>query len=168
MLVLLENIRSKFNVGAIFRTAEAFAFKEVILTGFTPQLPDKEISKTALGAEEYLKWRYWQNPIDAIKELKSQGVIIIAGEVDERAVKIQACSMDPRLRGDGKEKNANAKENDISDKYCIVLGNEIHGVSKEALDLADIIVEIPMLGKVKESLNVEVAFGILAAFLRFK
>lgn len=147
--VLLENIRSKFNVGSIFRTAEAFAFERVILTGFTPQLPDKEISKTAIGAENAVAWQYWQNSIDAVKDLKKRGVKIIVAELDPKAIKLP----DFQIQKKG--------------ECCIVLGNEITGVSKEVLALADTIVEIPMLGTVKESLNVEVSFGILAAWLRF-
>ncbi len=154
--VLLENIRSKFNVGAIFRTAEAFSFEKVILTGFTPQIPDKEISKTAIGAEEYVKWQYWQNSIDAVKELKSKGIKIVSAEIAENSVKLQDISMDSGIL-----KNTN------NEGICIVLGNEIIGISKKILDLSDIIVEIPMLGEIKKSLNVEVAFGIIASWIRF-
>ena len=147
--VLLENVRSKFNVGSIFRTAEAFAFDKVITTGFTPQIPDAEIAKTAIGAEEVVAWQYWQNSVDAIKQLKKEGFTIVVAEVDKRSVKLP-----------------DFKKGDIKN-VCIVLGNEIAGVSEEVLNLADIVLEIPMLGTVKESLNVEVTFGILSAWMRF-
>jgi len=148
LYVLLDNIRSKFNVGSIFRTAEAFNFKKVILTGFTPQIPDTEISKTALGAEKFVNWQYWQNPSEALKFLKSQKIKIIIAETWKNSQPLDKFTF-PK-----------------SEPLCLVLGNEITGVSPKLKPFADEIVSIPMLGTIKESLNVSVAFGILAAFCK--
>ncbi len=150
MIVLLENIRSKFNVGSIFRTSEFLSFEKIILTWYTPQLPDIEISKTAIWAEENVPFQYWQNSIDVIKDLKKQGIKIISAELTDKSIKLPDFKIDK------------------NDNYVIVLWNEITWVSKEVLELSDFIVEIPMLGKMKESLNVEVSFGIIASWMQFK
>lgn len=143
-IVLLENIRSKFNVGSVFRTAEFFNFDKVILCGYTKYPPDKEISKTAIGAENVVNWQYYQEASNAIIDLKQLGFKIIAAELTKESISIN----DYKLKQ--------------SEKYCLVLGNEINGVSPAILELSDIKLEIPQKGKIKESLNVEVCFGIIA------
>ncbi|PCI24237.1 RNA methyltransferase [Candidatus Peregrinibacteria bacterium] len=149
LVVVLENIRSKFNVGAIFRTSEAFNFEAVVLTGFTPQLPDKEITKTAIGAEKVVPFQYWNYAADALEFYKKEGFSIVSAEHAKNSFSFT--ELNEKIEGD----------------VCLVLGNEITGVSDETLKYSDYITEIPMLGTVKESLNVEVAFGIIAAQLRF-
>ena len=156
--VLLDNIRSKFNVGSIFRTTEFFNFQKIILTGFTPQLPDKEIEKTAIGAEKIVPWQYWQKSEEAVLSLKKEGVCIVVAELDEKSFSLKEFT-------EIFSKKINISESKYSG-VCIVLGNEINGVSEDILKLADYLVEIPKLGKVKESLNVEVSFGIIAASLK--
>jgi tRNA G18 (ribose-2'-O)-methylase SpoU len=159
MYVLLDGVRSKFNVGAIFRTAEAFACTQILLTGITPQLPDKDIEKTSLGSEKVLPWQYWQYSLEAVQYLQKKGVLIIAAELDVNSVSLQ------ELHSVIHNKQISYNKKDMP--YCIVMGNEIDGVSKDILEVADIIVKIPMLGKIKESLNVGIAFGIITSWLRF-
>ncbi len=140
--ILLDNIRSILNVWAIFRTCDGAGFSRVYLTGFTPTPPREEISKTAIGAEAWIDWEYYENPMEIITRLQKEWVIIIALEQDERSVDFRELQI--------------SEERDI----CIVVGNEIWGVQKSILDIADYHVELPMLGK-KQSLNVATAAGIL-------
>ena len=143
--VIAHNIRSLYNVGSIFRTADAFGVSKVYLTGYTGTPKNlnhaKKISKSALGAEKWVDWEYCRFAAKLIKDLKKQKVKIIALE-------------------------NNVKSTDIG-KYkpkfplALVLGEEVGGVPKPILKLCDMVVEIPMVGK-KESLNVSVAFGVAA------
>ncbi len=140
--VLLDNIRSAYNVGSIFRTCDAFLIEKIILTGFTPRPPHPEIRKTALGATESVDWEYLQSPIDALKHLKSEGYKIIAVEQTDK----------PTMLHEWKP------EKDL--KYALILGNEVKGVQGEILLLCDYAIEIPQSGT-KHSLNVAVAAGIV-------
>ncbi len=136
----LENVRSLYNVGSIFRTSDAALISKLYLTGFTPYPPRPEISKTALGAVESVPWTYCKNPMEAVEELKAKRIKLIVLEQARESIPIWEL---PR---------------DIF-PACIAVGNEISGITKDVLDSADIAVEIPMLG-VKHSLNVAVAYGI--------
>ncbi|MBL7999407.1 MAG: TrmH family RNA methyltransferase [Candidatus Kapabacteria bacterium] len=138
--VLLDNIRSLYNVGSVFRTADAMLVKEVILTGYTPVPPRKEITKTALGADVTVPWRYMQSPVDAVRSLQENGVRVYAVELTDDARRFD------ELRSD-------------DFPCCLVLGNEISGVGEDVLALCNGSVEIPMYG-VKHSFNVAVAAGI--------
>ncbi len=150
--VVLDNIRSVYNVGSIFRTADALGVGKLYLCGTTPAPTDrfgrkrKDLAKVALGAEDYVEWEYCKDTAEALKKLKKNGFRIIAVEQDKKSVDIENIKM---------EKNT-----------ALVLGNEVGGISEEILGLCDIIAEIPMLGK-KESLNVSVSFGI-SAYIIFK
>ncbi len=138
--IVLENIRSAFNVGAIFRTTDAAAVEKLWLTGITPYPPHNRIPKTALGATESVKWEYNKDTIKVIENLKNNGVITVAAELTDRSISY-----------------TNYK---YPKPVALVLGNEISGISKEVLDECQAVVEIPMFGH-KESLNVEVSCGIL-------
>jgi 23S rRNA (guanosine2251-2'-O)-methyltransferase len=140
--VVCQNIRSLFNVGAIFRTSDAFGVDKIYLTGITGRPPRKEISKVALGAEEYISWEYYKQPARLIRELKTKGVTIVALE-----------------QVAGKTLNLNTWKPTFP--LALLLGYEPKGLPKSLLKLADLIVEIPMYGQ-KESLNVAVAFGVAA------
>ncbi len=139
--VILENIRSCHNVGAIFRTADAAGFDEVILAGYTPAPPDRRIEKVSLGAETFLDWQQSENQIELVKKLKANGYLIVALEQSDKSTDI----FNTKLPTD---KN-----------IALILGNEVEGVTAELLALADHHVEIPMYGQ-KTSLNVSVAAGI--------
>ena len=137
--VLAHNIRSMHNVGSVFRTSDGAGVGKIYLTGYTPCPPRKEISKTALGAEEHVSWEFYKDPFKIVKRLKKEGMQIIALE---------------RIEG-GKDIFK------FRPKYpcLLIIGNEIEGVPQELLELCDQTLEIPMRG-IKESLNVSVAFGI--------
>ena len=139
--VILYNIRSLYNVGSIFRTCDSAFVSELILTGFTPFPPRKEIEKTALGATETVAWRYEKNIIDAMKFQKGKGKKIIAIEITNT-----------------KKSCFSLAEKDFP--VCFVLGNELTGIDDYVLKECDDAIEIPMFG-VKHSLNVAVAAGIV-------
>ncbi len=138
--VILSNIRSLYNVGSIFRTADSAMISELILCGFTPCPPRKEILKTALGATETVPWRYFESTAAAIIKLKSEGWNVAALELTNKSI----------------DYNLIAAEHF---PLAIVAGNEITGVDNEVLQLCDFAIELPMYG-IKHSLNVSVAVGI--------
>lgn len=144
---LLHNIRSLHNVGSIFRTSDGAGVAKLYLTGYTGVPPRKDITKTALGADEFIPWEYYRDPIKLIKKLKEEGIQIVALERTKKSIDIQKF----------KPKHST----------CLIVGNEIDGVESELLKLADEVVEIPMHGQ-KESLNVSVAFGIAMYFLNYE
>lgn len=144
-ILILDNIRSTYNVGAIFRTADAAGISKIYLSGYTPAPVDKfgrkrkDIAKSALGAEETVVWESVKNTEKIVKELKKQKYKIIAIEQSE----------------DSKD----YKKIKVGPKTAFILGTEVTGLSKKTLSLCDIVAEIPMKGN-KESLNVSVAFGV--------
>ncbi|ATC36945.1 RNA methyltransferase [Elizabethkingia anophelis] len=142
VIVLLDSIRSMNNVGAVFRTADAFIIEKVVLCGITPQPPHREIHKAALGATESVDWNYEKDVTDALQKLKSEGYKILAIEQTTGSIALneQVISKD--------------------EKYVVIMGNEVDGVSDEALALCDGFIEIPQLGT-KHSLNVSVCAGII-------
>ncbi|AQX08974.1 MULTISPECIES: RNA methyltransferase [Elizabethkingia] len=142
VIVLLDSIRSMNNVGAVFRTADAFIIEKVVLCGITPQPPHREIHKAALGATESVDWYYEKDVTDALQKLKSEGYKILAIEQTTGSIALneQIISKD--------------------EKYVVIMGNEVDGVSDEALALCDGFIEIPQLGT-KHSLNVSVCAGII-------
>lgn len=142
LVIVMDNIRSMHNVGAVFRTSDAFMVEKILLCGITPQPPHREIHKAALGATESVDWQYYAAVTEAIDDLKAEGYEILAIEQTNHSVLIQNYTIDPKS------------------KYAIVLGNEVEGVSDEALPLCDAFIEIPQLGT-KHSLNVSVCGGIV-------
>ena len=144
--VLLHNIRSTHNVGSIFRTADAAGVSKIYLTGYTPSPLDrfgreqKDIAKTALGAQKYISWECSTTPNAILKKIKSEGWVIIGVEQDSRAIDYR--SLKP------------------GNKTLFIFGNEVLGLSRGLRDKCDAIIEIPMHGK-KESLNVSVTAGIV-------
>ncbi|NDK08846.1 TrmH family RNA methyltransferase [Candidatus Gracilibacteria bacterium] len=141
-IILLDSIRSMQNVGAIFRNADGSGFEKIILTGFTPTPPRGEIGKTALGAEDSVIWEYYENPLEIIDILKKEGYKIYSVELTEDSIDYRTFF--------GKQE----------DKICLIMGNEVSGVSQELLEISDKVLMIPMMGK-KNSLNVSVAAGIV-------
>jgi tRNA G18 (ribose-2'-O)-methylase SpoU len=137
---LLDNIRSLYNVGSMFRTSDGALIRKLYLCGFTPRPPRKEIDKTALGATQSVAWEYLKDPLEAIAEVKAQGA--------------KLCVLEQTTHSKPYFKVAN---HDFP--ICLVVGNEIGGVSSQIVANADIAIEIPMHG-VKHSLNAAVAYGI--------
>jgi len=142
---LLDNIRSVWNVGSIFRTADAVALGGLYLCGMTATPPRPDIEKTALGATLTVPWDYWQNAAEAVGAVRERGIRIVALEQTAAA--------------------APYDEHAFVFPHCLVVGHEVNGVSDEVLALADDVVEIPMAGN-KHSLNVAVSFGIVAYAIR--
>ncbi|MGD8404873.1 MAG: RNA methyltransferase [Anaerolineales bacterium] len=141
--ILLDNIRSAWNVGSIFRTADGLGINKLFLCGITPTPENESIQKTSLGAEETVTWDYSRNALETAKKLKTERFNLIALEQDSRA------------------KPLDKIEKVSPQKTILIIGNEVTGVDPEILDLCDQIVHIPMHGQ-KQSLNVEVAFAIAA------
>lgn len=141
LCVLLDNVRSMYNVGAIFRTADAFLIREVILAGISGCPPHPEISKTALGAEESVEWRHVEESFAEVMRLHEEGWKICVLEQTHNSVPLQEFSPTD------------------NNKYLLVVGNEVNGVDQRIVDIADIVLEIPQAG-VKHSLNVSVSAGI--------
>lgn len=142
IIIVLDNIRSAYNVGSIFRTSDAFLLSGIYLCGITPKPPHKEIRKTALGANESVDWKYFKNTSESIKDLKSKNYTIISIEQVKKGETLN--NFTPK-----KEK-----------KYALIFGNEIKGVSQEIVDLSDECIEIPQYGT-KHSLNVGISVGII-------
>jgi tRNA G18 (ribose-2'-O)-methylase SpoU len=137
---MLDNIRSLYNVGSMFRTSDGARISKLILSGYTPHPPRKEIEKTALGATTTVPWEYARHPLAAISSLKSSGIRICVLEHTDASIPYYSLT-----------------RKDFP--LCLVIGNEISGVSKEVIEQSDLAVEIPMLG-MKQSLNAAVAYGI--------
>src|SRR5690606_18092409 len=140
--LILDSIRSLHNVGSIFRTADGFAVEKIILCGITGQPPHREIEKTALGATNSISWEYEKNIMTVISSLKEKNYKMIAIEQAENSCYLNDYRPNP------------------SEKYALILGNEVHGVSDEAMKAVDDCIEIPQYGT-KHSLNVVVSAGIV-------
>lgn len=142
VVVVLENIRSAYNVGSVFRTADAFLLEGIYICGYAARPPHKEIKKTALGAEESVHWKGFTHAAEAIADLKQQGYKVFAVEQVENSLKLHECAFAP------------------NEKIAVVLGNEVTGVEQSTIQLCDGTIEIPQLG-MKHSLNVAVAAGVI-------
>jgi tRNA G18 (ribose-2'-O)-methylase SpoU len=147
MEALLDNIRSAWNVGAIFRTADGFGVEKLYLCGITPSPGNPSLRKTALGADATVQWAYTRNALETALKIKNEGAHLWALEQDKRAIPIHS-----HFETDDKP-------------VVLIVGNEVSGVDPALLDISEQIVYIPMLGK-KRSLNVEVAFGAAMAIFR--
>lgn len=142
LIVVLDHVRSLYNVGSVFRSSDAFRVASVYLCGITATPPQVEIHKTALGAEDSVNWVYYERTQDAVEHLKAEGYEVWAVEQVEGSIMLQDFQPD-------KVK-----------KYAIILGNEVKGVQQEVVDQCDGCIEIPQFGT-KHSLNVSVTAGIL-------
>lgn len=146
---LLEDVRSLWNVGSIFRSADGAGVSTLYLTGITGSPPRREIAKTSLGAEQNVNWRYHWNSLSVLTILKRHKVLLLGLE---------------RTAGSQPLNQFRLK---AGQKVCLIVGNEVSGLSQEALSVCDVVCDLPMHG-VKESLNVAVAFGIAAYFLNWE
>ncbi|MFZ4525302.1 MAG: RNA methyltransferase [Chlorobium sp.] len=140
LYLMLHNIRSMWNVGAMFRSADAACIEKIIITGYTATPPRKEIEKTALGAQENVLWEYHAEPLETLARLKQEGVRICGLEI-----------------ASGSRSYTTMNRSDFP--LCLVVGNEVDGLEDEVLNLCDDVLEIPQYGA-KHSLNVAVATGI--------
>lgn len=142
IILVLDDIRSLHNIGSVFRTADAFLIEKIYLCGITATPPNKEINKTALGATDTVTWEHNENVLEVIENLKKEEVTVLAIEQVESAVFLQDFKVE-------KDK-----------KYALVFGNEVYGVSQEAVAICNGCIEIPQLGT-KHSLNISVSAGIV-------
>jgi tRNA G18 (ribose-2'-O)-methylase SpoU len=146
VVVILNSIRSSYNVGSIFRTSDGAMIEKLYLCGYTPHPPKKDVLKTALGSQDSVDWEFVENAKEVIQKYKSKGYTVCALEQTS--------------------KNINYSEVKKSNlPLCLIVGNEISGVNQELIDLCDISIEIPQFG-IKQSLNVAVAYGIAIFELR--
>ncbi|MDE7410760.1 MAG: RNA methyltransferase [Paramuribaculum sp.] len=141
LVVILDNIRSLNNIGAIFRTSDAFLVKEIALCGITATPPSPEIHKTALGAEDSVAWHYYNSTAEAVIDLHRRGYTVCALEQVKESIELQNFQIEP------------------TKKYAIIAGHEVHGVDPEVVNMCDCCIEIPQFGT-KHSLNVSVSTGI--------
>ncbi len=142
IIIILDDIRSLHNIGSVFRTSDAFLIEKIYLCGITATPPNKEIHKTALGATDTVEWEYQKNILDVITKLKAHKVAIYAIEQVENSTLLQDFKVD------------------LNKKYALIFGNEVKGVSQEAIHESDGVIEIPQLGT-KHSLNISVCAGIV-------
>jgi len=142
VVVVLDNVRSMHNIGSIFRTSDGFAVEQVCLCGITACPPHREIEKTALGATQSIDWKYYETPLQAVEELRAAGYIIIAIEQAENSLML------------------NDFEPKEGEKYALIFGNEVNGVSDEVMTNIDACIEIPQFGT-KHSFNIVVSAGIV-------
>ncbi len=144
-VVVLNNIRSLYNVGSIFRTADGAGVKKIWICGITGHPPNDKIAKTALGAQEHVSWEYREDICSVLKELKARNYQIVLLEQTQ-----ESCSYEAFVP---------------HAPVCLVVGNEIEGISQNILHLCDAAIEIEMAG-IKNSLNVAVAFGVISYHFR--
>ena len=142
LVVVLDDVRSMYNVGSVFRTSDAFRVEKIFLCGITSTPPHPEIHKTALGAEDSVSWEYSKTALDAVESLKKEGYTVLSVEQAEGSTLL------PSFRP---EKGR---------KYAVVMGHEVKGVHQEVIDASDGCLEIPQLGT-KHSMNVSVTTGII-------
>lgn len=142
VIAVLENIRSAYNVGSVFRTADAFLIESIYITGYTAKPPHKEITKTALGAQDTVDWKYFETTKEAISDLKNKGYKVYAVEQVTNSISLENLSSLPL------------------DKIAFIFGNEVSGVDNQTISLCDGCIEIPQFG-MKHSLNISVAAGIV-------
>jgi tRNA G18 (ribose-2'-O)-methylase SpoU len=142
LIVVLDEIRSLHNIGSVFRTSDAFRVESIYLCGITATPPHPELHKTALGAEYTVDWKYFNNTLDAVNKLKSDGYIVYSIEQAEGSIMLDELELD------------------TTKKYAIVMGNEVKGVQQEVINNSNGCIEIPQYGT-KHSLNVSVTTGIV-------
>ena len=142
LVVVLDNIRSLNNVGSVFRTSDAFLVEAIYLCGITATPPNPEIHKTALGAEHSVEWKYFEDTVNAVENLRENGYTVFAIEQVENSTMLDDLQLDSQK------------------KYAIVMGNEVKGVQQAVVDACDGCIEIPQYGT-KHSLNVSVTTGIV-------
>lgn len=142
LIVVLDDVRSMYNIGSVFRTCDAFRVEAVYLCGISCTPPATEIHKTALGAEDSVNWKYFKTALEAVDELKKEGYQILSVEQVEHSTKLQTF-----IPQEGQ-------------RYAVILGNEVKGVHQEVVDASDGCLEIPQLGT-KHSMNVSVTAGII-------
>jgi len=147
LIVVLDDVRSLYNVGSVFRSADAFRIEAIYLCGITANPPNAAIHKTALGGEDSVDWKYFERTEDAVEDLHKKGVFVYSVEQVEHSTKLHTL-------------NLNAESTTNNSHYAIIMGNEVKGVKQSVVDMSDACLEIPQFGT-KHSLNVSVTAGIV-------
>ena len=177
VVLVLDNIRSQFNIGAAFRTADAFAAEKLYLCGICATPPSAEIHKSALGAELSMEWQHFDETPDAVQELKDQGYIIVSIEQAEGSIMLDRLQLPLQKRARSASQfpapsnniahdsaslipAENSTANLPAEKYALVFGNEVSGVQQSVVDMSDAVIEIPQCGT-KHSINVSVSVGVV-------
>ena len=167
IVAVLDNVRSAHNVGSVFRTADSFKVDRVFPCGICPVPPSAEIHKSALGAEESVRWEYFEDTMDVIGRLRKEGYIIVSVEQTVNSVKLDKFHPYGNDVSGSIDKHHIENEDDTKSwknmamrKYALVFGNEVDGVSQEVVDASDFSLEIPQFG-MKHSLNVSVSAGVV-------
>ena len=170
LIVVLDDVRSLYNVGSVFRCGDAFRIEAVYLCGITACPPNAEIHKTALGGEDSVAWRYFKNTEDAVQQLHHDGYFVYSIEQVEGATKLQNLNESINLSSDNNRQNdgltTEQSRESISPTtyghphYAVILGNEVKGVKQTVVDMSDGCLEIPQFGT-KHSLNVSTTAGIV-------
>lgn len=142
LIIVLDNIRSLNNIGSVFRTSDAFLVEAIYLCGISATPPNAEIHKTALGAEYSVDWKYYEDTVEAVQALQTDGFAVYSIEQVQNSTMLDTLVLDP------------------SKKYAVVMGNEVKGVQQSVVDICDGCIEIPQFGT-KHSLNVSVTTGIV-------
>lgn len=142
VVIVLDNVRSLNNVGSVFRTSDAFRIEKIYLCGITAFPPNREIHKTALGAEDTVAWEYAEDTIEVIEKLRTENYRIFAAEQTENSLSLETFRLSE------------------TNKYALIFGNEVKGVQQAVLDLAEGCIEIPQFGT-KHSFNISVSVGII-------
>ncbi|MDC7994604.1 RNA methyltransferase [Altibacter sp. HG106] len=142
LIVILDNVRSLNNIGAIFRTADAFLIEKIYLCGITAKPPHKDIQKTALGATESVPWEHVEDTLQLVSQLKSEGAFVAAIEQAETAIMLDSFSVQKEMT------------------YALVFGHEVKGVAQKVVSACDAVIEIPQVGT-KHSLNISVSSGVV-------
>lgn len=155
LVVVLDNVRSQHNVGAVFRTADAMRIERVVLCGICCCPPNQEIHKTALGAEESVEWQYHKETLDAVQALKNEGYTVYAVEQAHDSKTLEEAAWEVQ-----RDKVQSTRDKVQSTKVAVVLGHEVFGVQQEVVDACDGCIEIPQYGT-KHSMNVSVTAGIV-------
>ena len=142
LVVVLDNVRSLFNIGSIFRTCDAFLIEAIYLCGISATPPHKEIHKTALGAEESVEWKYFETGLQAVEHLQTNDYVLWGVEQTQNSISLQQINIESKKR------------------YALVFGNEVHGIEQEVINRCEGCIEIPQFGT-KHSFNVSVSVGIV-------
>ena len=165
LIVVLDNVRSLYNVGSVFRTCDAFRVEAVWLCGITACPPNAEIHKTALGGEDAVAWRYFEKTEDAVRELQNRGYFVYSIEQVAGSTKLQhltqfeSCTPQPSS-DDSTCLSGDSLSYDLIPPHAIIFGNEVKGVQQHIVDMSDGCLEIPQFGT-KHSMNVSVTAGIV-------
>ena len=160
LVVVLDDVRSMYNVGSVFRTSDAFRVEAIYLCGITAQPPHPEIHKTALGAEDTVEWRYFKDTMEAVNDLKARGYFVYSIEQCEGSTKLQNLSPLTPEGGSRPDNSSSPSHIPHSRKYAIIMGNEVKGVRQDVVNASDGCLEIPQFGT-KHSLNVSTTAGMV-------